>query len=161
MNIACAWRSVKYKVVKLAPVSISYQLLQCACSHTATPQSSRCGRYKETYAQQLYAILLNRHYQVSAILLHSVWTLVLNVKHLWHRRTEDISIQQSHLISQSCQCYGKIGRYSALTNTTLTAAHSNDVLHPWQHLANLRAWSTLKLSLYLNLYGCWVLGVGC
>ena len=151
MNIACARRSIKDEVIQVAPVSISNQLLQGRASHTATPQGSRGRTYEEADTQQFHTILLYRFNQISTVLVNRIRTLLLNTEHLRHGRTEDISIEQTHLIAQLSQGNGEIGRNGTLAYSTLTGAYSDDVLHLWQHLSHLRTRSRLEFSNYLNL----------
>ena len=84
--------------------------------------------------------------------MYRVRTCILHTKHLGHRRTEDIGIEQTHLIAQLRQGDGEIGRDCALTHTALARAYGDDVLYLWQHLSHLRTWSRLELGDDLHLY---------
>ena len=152
MNIACARRRIENKVIQLTPVCISNQLLQGRTSHSAAPQSSRSRTYEETDTQELHAVFLDRFDEVSAVLVNRIRTLLLHTEHLRHGRTEDIRIEQAHLVAQLSQGNGEIGRNGALAYSTLTRAHSDDVLHLWQHLSHLRTRSRLELSNDFHLY---------
>ena len=74
------------------------------------------------------------------------------MKHLGHRRTEDVAVQQSHLITQTCQGDGQIGRNGRFAYATLARADGNDVLHALQQLVTLRTRLRLELRLNLDLH---------
>ena len=82
-------------------------------------------------------------------------TLILYPEHFRHRRTEDIRIQQSYLISQTGQGNGKIGRNRTLSHASFATAHGNNVLHPRQHGTHLRTRFTLELrdDFHINIVG--------
>ena len=48
MDIAGARRGVEDEVVEVPPVGVGNKLLQGTGGHTATPEGSSGGRYKET-----------------------------------------------------------------------------------------------------------------
>ena len=129
MNVTGSWWCIEDKVIKVAPVGIGNELLESRGSHTTTPKGGSVWINKETDREEFHTILLDRFYELSTILLDTVRTLVFNTKHLWHTRSEDISIEQTNLIPKTCQCNSEIGRDSALPYSTLTRTYSNDVLH--------------------------------
>ena len=79
-------------------------------------------------------------------------TFFLYTEHLRHGRTEDIGIEQTHLVTQLGKCNGEIGRNRTLTDSTLTRAYSDDVLHLRKHFSYFRTRSRLELSNDLHLY---------
>ena len=86
--------------------------------------------------------------QVATVFLDSIRTFVFHIEHLGHRRTEDISIEQSYLVAQTCQCDGEVGRDRALADATLTRADGNDILNTWEHLSDLRTGGGFIFSIY-------------
>ena len=119
MDVAGAWRRVQNKVVQLAPIGIGNELLQRTRCHTATPQRCCIRADKETDTEHLDAVGLDGTDQLTTIFLDGIRTLVFDVKHLGHRRTEDVAVQQAHLIAQACQCDSEVGGYGALAHAAL------------------------------------------
>ena len=120
MDITGAWRRVEDEEVEFAPVGIGNELLEGTGSHTTSPESGSGGRNEETNGKQFDTILIDGNDEVAPVFLDSVWTLVFHVEHLWHRGTEDIRIKQSHLVTETCQGNGEVGRDCALAYTTFT-----------------------------------------
>ena len=89
--------------------------------------------------------------------MNGIRTFLFHTEHLGNGRTKDIRIQQTDLIPQSCQGNGQVHSHGTLSHTTFTAAHSNDVLHPRQHLSHLRARLRLELRHNLHLHLFWIL----
>ena len=152
MDVARSRRRVKDEVVEFVPVAVGNELLQCRGCHTSTPKRCRILVDKETDAKQLHAILLNGGDELSAVFLNSMGTGILHVEHLRHRGSEDVGVEQSHLVAESCQRDGEIGRDGRLAYSTLTGAYGDDVLHLRQQVFHIRTWCRLELCLHRHLY---------
>ena len=140
MYVACSGRCVEYEVVEVAPIGIGYELLQGIGCHSAAPQCCGVGIDEESDREHLDAIFLNWLNEVASVFLHGIRTCVLYLEHLRYRRTEDVAVEQSYLVTQSCQCYGEVGGYGTLAYSTLARAYCYDVLDIGQHLAYLGTW---------------------
>ena len=129
VNVARSGRKVDKEIIQFSPIGITNQLLQGIACHTSPPQSGLVGVYKETDGKQLDAILLYRNNQVTStnVLCHR--TGIFHLEHLWNRRPEDISIQQTYFITQLCQRHGKVGSNRGLAYPTFSRRHSDNILH--------------------------------
>ena len=154
MDVACARRCVEDEVVEVSPVRVGNQLLQCRCRHSAAPQRRRGLVDEEADAQQLHPVFLYRLYELPAVLLNGVRTLVLHIEHLWHGRAEYVGVEQSHLVAEACQRDGEICRDGTLAHAALAGTYGYDVLHLWKQLAHLRSWCRFELGRngYLHLF---------
>ena len=119
----------------------------CNNVSTTTPEGSGIGRHEETDGEKLDAVLLYRTDEVAAVFLHGIGALFLYIEHLGHRRSEDVGIQKSYLVAETCQGDGEIGRDCALADATLARADGDDVLDTRQQLAYFRTGSRLELCL--------------
>ena len=153
MDVAGAWRRVENKVVQFSPVSIGNQLFQRVRRHASAPERSSIGRDEETYGEHLDAVGFDGTNQVAAVHVDSVGSFVLNVEHLRHRRSENVAIQQSDLIPQTCQCDGQVGRNGAFAYAALARADGDDVLHLRQQLSYFGTRFRLEFRPYLHLDG--------
>ena len=77
---------------------------------------------------------------------------VLHTEHLGHRRAEDVAVQQAHLVAQSRQRDGQVGRDGRLAHAALARAHGYDVLHLGQHFAHFGSRRTLEFGFNLHLH---------
>ena len=139
MDVAGARRRVEDEIVEVAPVGVGDELLQGIGCHTASPQRCGVGIHEESDAQELHSIFLYRLDELAAVHRHGIRTLVLNVKHLWHRRTEDVGVEQSHLVAQTGERDGEVCRHGALAHSALSGAYGDDVFHLREQLAHFRA----------------------
>ena len=129
MDIAGSRRGVQDEIVKFAPVGIGDELFQRTRSHASAPQCCRIGINKETYAQEFHAVSLDRFYKVATVFLDGIGTGIFNVEHLRHRRTENICVQESYLVTQTGKRYSEVCRDGALAYSTLAGTYGYDVLH--------------------------------
>ena len=86
-------------------------------------------------------------------ILYAVRPFVLDTEHLGHARSEDVGVEQSHIVAQSCQGDGEVGGDGALAHAALSGADGDDVLHPGQEFAHLRARRVAELGgdVYLHV----------
>ena len=152
MDVGCAGRRVKDKEIKVAPVGVGDKLLQCRCGHASAPQRGGVGIDEETNGQELYAILLDGLDELATILLYRIGALALYAEHLGHGGTEDVGIEQTHLVAHDGEGYGEIGRDGRLAYAAFARAYGYHVLHLRQQFAHLGAWCRLELGLNLDLY---------
>ena len=152
MNVAGSRRCVENEIVQLAPIGIGDELLQGIRGHAATPQGGRLRTDKESDTQQFDTIFLDGLDEITSIHMHGIGALILHIKHFRHAWSEDVGVEQTHLIAQSCQGDGQIGRNGRLAYPTLARADGNDVLHLWQQLAHLRTRFRLKLGVDGHLH---------
>ena len=138
MDVTGTRRSVEDEVIEFTPGSIGNELFQCVRCHSTTPERRSIWIDEEADRKQLDTISLNGVDELTSIFLNGIRTFVLHMKHLRHRGTEDIRIQQSNFISQTGQCNGEVRRNGRLAYTTFTGTDSNDVLDLRQHLADFR-----------------------
>ena len=61
------------------------------------------------------------------VLVDSLGKRALRSRHFRNRRPVDIGIRQSHLISETCQCYCKIDRYGGFAHAAFSGCHTDDV----------------------------------
>ena len=139
VNVACPRRQINEEVIQFAPGCIGDELFQSVACHTSTPQYCLFRVNEETNRKQFYTIFLNWQYKVTAIDVFAVRACILNAEHLWYRGTEDVGIQQTHLVAQTRQCNGKVCRDGRLSYSTLSRRDGNNVLHLGKELAHLGA----------------------
>ena len=111
VNVAGSRRSIEHKIVQITPFGIADELLQGIAGHTATPQGSLVGVYKETDGKHFDAILLHRNDHVAAINILGIRAGILHLEHLRHTRTENIGIEQTNLKAHLGQRNSQIGGY--------------------------------------------------
>ena len=146
VDVARARRGVEDEVVEIAPVGIGDELFQGVRRHASAPEGSGVWRYEEADGEELHTILLDGLDELSTVALYGVGTGVLYVEHLRHRRTEDIGVEQSHLVTQSGERDGEVGRDGRLAHAAFSGAHGDDVLHAREHLTHLGTGLRLKLG---------------
>ena len=155
MYVAGARRSVEDEVVEFSPLSFAYELLECVASHAATPESRLVRVDEESYGEEFDSIFLYWHDEVTSVHRLSVRAFVFDVKHLWHGRAEDVSIEQSHSVAKFGKSHRKVGSDSRLAHTSLARADSYDVFHSRQQFVWLRRQRRLGHSIDGDLY-IWV-----
>ena len=122
VDVARARRGVDDEVVQVAPVGIAHQLLQCVAGHAPAPQRGLVGVDKEADGEQLQSILLDGDDEVAAVLALGIRAGILHLEHLGHGRSEDVGIQQPHLVAQLDEGHGQVGGHGALAHAALAPA---------------------------------------
>ena len=89
---------------------------------------------------------------LTAVALLAEDVLALEGEHLGHGGTEEVGVEQSHLIAAAGQGDGQVGGDGALAHTALARADSDDVLHLGQHLGRLGGQLAAKLGLHRHLH---------
>ena len=150
MDVRGAGRRIENKVVKVAPVGVSNELLQRIACHSATPHDALLGVDKESDAQNLHAILLNRNDEVAPVDVFAVRTCIFQLEHFGRRRAENVTVEQANPHSHTCKSNSQIGGDRTLAYATLAARNSNNVLDARQKVGQVGTWSLQSLGFNLH-----------
>ena len=106
VDVAGARWQVDEEIVQFAPVGISDQLLQGVAGHGSTPQNGILLVDKEADGEHLDTIILSRFDQFASFGFDHVGTSLLQVEHFGLGGSEDVGIQQAHLVALQSQGNG-------------------------------------------------------
>ena len=95
---------------------------------------------------QFHAVFLDGTDEVATVFLDSVGAFVFDIKHLGHRRTEDVGVEKSHTIAETGEGDGEIGRDGRFPDASFAGADGDDVFDARQQLFELRAGSGFELG---------------
>ena len=84
MDVRGSGRSIEDKIVDVAPVGITYELLEGIACHTSTPERCLVGIDEEADAEHLHSVLLHGHDEVAAVDALAIGTGILYPEHLGH-----------------------------------------------------------------------------
>ncbi len=59
---------------------------------------------------------------------------ILHTEHFRHRRSENIGVEQTDLVTLAGKCHGKVAGNGRFAYTALARTHSDDVLHTGERL---------------------------
>ena len=153
MNVTCAGRKVNQEIIKIPPIGIANQLLQCVARHTATPKCSLIRINEETDRKQFYTVFLYRNNQVTSIDFFRIRTGIFHLEHLRHGRTENVSIKQTDLVAQLSQSHRQICGYGRFAYPSLTGRDTDYILYLRKQFAHFRTGCLLafRCNSYLHI----------
>ena len=150
MNVARSRGQVEHKIVEVAPRGIGDELFQRVAGHSAPPHDGTLGIYKEAYREELYAVFLHREDKIASVDILGIGTGIFDIEHLGHRRTENIGIEQAHLVTLASQGDSQIGRDGRFAHTAFSRRDRNDVLDLRQELPGRRRLRLTALDPYVT-----------
>src|SRR5687767_9860482 len=129
MNVACARWQVDKQVIKLSPISIADELLQCRARHWATPHDGTIGWCKESDRQDLHAVLLDGNDDVLTVDHLHRRLFILAIEHYRYRWSINIGVDQAHSSAGVSQCDSKVACHCRLAYAAFAGSDSENVLH--------------------------------
>ena len=134
MDVTGAGRGIEDEIVEVSPVGIGNELLEGIGGHSASPEGGGIGIDEEADGEHLHAVFLDGGNEIAAIDMDGIGTGIFDLQHLGNGGSEDIGIEEAYLITETGQGDGEIHGDGALADSTLSAAHGDDVFHARQHL---------------------------
>ena len=139
VNVGSAGRRVEDEIVQVAPVGISYELLQGVACHASAPHDALLGADEEADAEHLDAILLHRHDEVAPVHVFAVGAGIFQLEHLGCRGAEDVAVEQADAHAHAGHGNGQVDGHGALAHTAFSAGDGDDVPDAGQQVGQVGA----------------------